>query len=107
MEERDALKSEATANNDETLFGEFKQKRNEVKKKIIEDQKEYIKKEFDGNQSSSSIWKSAYKILGMNSSKSPTQINDNGLLVNSPEKMANTFNRIFLDKVKKIIENFL
>ena len=38
----------------------------------------------------------------MNSNKAPTQINDGGVLVNSPEKMANTFNRVFLDKVKKI-----
>ena len=61
-----------------------------------------LKKEFYGKQSISSIWKSAYKILGMNSSKSQPQINDNGLLVNPPEKIANAFNRIFLDKVKKI-----
>ena len=102
MEERDCLKAEATENNDDDLFEEFKLKRNEVKKKILEDQKEYVKKEFDGNPSSSNIWKSAYKILGMNSNKAPTQINDGGVLVNSPEKMANTFNRVFLDKVKKI-----
>ena len=104
LEERDCLKAEATENNDDDLFEEFKLKRNVVKKKILEDQKEYVKKEFDGNPSSSNIWKSAYKIVGMNSNKAPTQINDGGVLVNSPEKMANTFNRVFLDKVKKIRE---
>ena len=104
MEERNCLKDEATLNGDEILLEEFKRKRNEVKVKSQDDQEEYIKKEFDGNQSSSNMWKSVYKIFGMNSSKAPTQINDNGIVITSPELMANTFNRIFVDKVRKIRE---
>ena len=40
----------------------------------------------------------------MNTSKAPTQINDNEIVITSPELMANAFNRIFVDKVRKIRE---
>ena len=40
--------------------------------------------------------------LGMTSSKAPTQINHEGEIINSPKAMADIFNKIFTDKVKKI-----
>ena len=103
MEERDCLKNEATVKKDEILLEEFKKKRNEVKVRCKIDQKEYIKKEFEEeNQSSSNMWRSVYKIFGMNDSKAPNQIIDNEELITSPEQMANTFNKIFMSKVRKI-----
>ena len=104
MEERDALKNEATENGDEVLHEEFKSKRNLVKEESKKDQMNYNKKEFEESRSSSDIWKSAYKVLGMTNSKSPTQLNDAGDIINSPKKMADKFNETFLKKVKNIRE---
>ena len=41
MDERDALKNIATENKDETLFSEFRSKRNEVKKRLALDETKY------------------------------------------------------------------
>ena len=102
MEERDALKEEATKTKDSDLMREFKSKRNDVKKKLEEDVKVYNEKEFDSTKSSNYVWKSAYKFLGQNNNKAPSQIYHEGNLITSPEKLANAFNQIFLEKVKKI-----
>ena len=99
MEERDALKTVGTKTNDPVLLQEFKQKRNEAKKKVAEDSSDYIEKEFEESRSISKVWKSVYNILGMNSNKSPTQLNVNGNLINSPKAMAVEFNQVFVDKV--------
>ena len=104
MEERDTLKKEATSTKDSALLNEFKKKRNEAKVKVEVDKKAYYEKEFDESKSSNNVWKSAYKILGQDSNKSPTQISVEGDLINSPEKMANCFNEVFLKKVNKIRE---
>ena len=102
MEERESLKKEATELGDKDLLDEFKRKKNEVKKKMKEDQQKYNEKVFEETRSSSNIWKSAYKVLGMTSSKSPTQLNEAGDIIRSPKAMAGKFNETFLDKVKKI-----
>ena len=104
MEERDCLKTEATQTKDKTLLDEFKNKRNETKEKVEEDRIEYNKKEFEETRSSNDVWKSAYKILGQDSNKAPSQICENGRLINAPEEMANTFNEIFINKVNNIRE---
>ena len=46
----------------------------------------------------------AYKILGQNDNKAPTQIIDGDEMIHAPAKMANAFNKIFLQKVEKIRE---
>ena len=102
MEERDSLKEEATQTKDSDLMSEFKRKRNEVKDKVEEDMKDYNENEFDSTKSSNYVWKSAYKFLGQTNNKAPSQIYHEGNLITSPEKLANAFNQIFLDKVKKI-----
>ena len=104
MEERDTLNEEATSTKDSVLLNEFKKKRNEAKVKVEVDKKAYYEKEFDESKSSNNVWKSAYKILGQDSNKSPTQISVEGDIINSPEKMANCFNEVFFKKVNKIRE---
>ena len=76
MEERDALKEEATEHVDKVLLDEFKAKRNKIKENAKEDQVVYNEKEFDDTKSSSNVWKSAYKFLGQTSNKAPTQLSD-------------------------------
>ena len=44
--------------------------------------------------------KMAYEFLGKTSDLSPKQIEIDGVLVNSPEKLAETFNKVLLKKLK-------
>ena len=38
----------------------------------------------------------------MNKDLAPTQLKVNNAIINNPKIMANTFNRIFIDKIKKL-----
>ena len=101
MEERDVLKQEATYYQDSVLLSEYKKKRNAVKESVEADRKKYLTTEFE-NEDSANVWKAAYKILGQNDNKAPTQIIDGDEMIHAPAKMANAFNKIFLQKVEKI-----
>ena len=105
MEERNALKDDAVKYNDEELMKEYRNKRNEVKSRLQPDKDLYYKSELNDNLfSSSKVWKTVYNILGIFSNKSPTKLRIDGEIVNNPQKLADTFNQIFLRKVKNLID---
>ena len=67
------------------------------------DCKKYLTAEFESKESAN-VWRAAYKILGQNDNKAPIQIIDGNEMIHAPAKMANAFNKIFLQKVEKIRE---
>ena len=63
----------------------------------------YYKNKFDEHKSDvKSTWKMAYEFLGKTFDLSPKQITLDGERITSPEKLAETFNKAFLDKVEKL-----
>ena len=74
-----------------------------MKESVEADRKKYLTAEFESKESAN-VWKAAYKILGQNDNKAPTQIIDGDEMIHAPTKMANAFNKIFLQKVEKIRE---
>ena len=105
MDERNALKEEATATGDPELMKEFRVKRNEVKRRLESDEKEYYKNKFnDENLTVKKAWQIANDILGRNDNKAPSKIVLDGEVISNPKILANAFNKIFNNKVKKLRE---
>ena len=100
MQERDAVKEEATKYGDETLLKEFKKLRNKARRSIIKDKENYFKNSFfDPSMTVRQSWKLAYKLLGKSNSKSPTKIKFENEIISHPLEVANAFSRVFFDKV--------
>ena len=99
MKERNELKEEATHCGNKESEKEFKKKGKAIKKA----------KDFGDNTDSSTAWKTAKVILGMNNNLSPTVIkkkNEHGdvEMITNPLKMANLFNQYFREKVEVLRE---
>ena len=73
-----------------------------MKQSIKIDEKNYYDNRFNKNTDSSTVWKTVYTTLKINKNESPVQLKVNGKLTNSPLDMANAFNKIFVNKVKKL-----
>ena len=109
MKERNELKEEATKSGKTDSEKEYKKKGKAIKKAIGEDEREYYGKDFGDNSDSSTAWKTAKVILGMNNNLAPTVIkkkNEHGEvdMVTNPIKMANLFNQYFRKKVEVLRE---
>ena len=74
MKERNELKEEATNSGNKESEKEYKKKGKAIKKAIGEDEREYYGKDFGDNSDSSTAWKTAKVILGMNNNLAPTVI---------------------------------
>ena len=105
MEERDALKEEATKHGDEDLMKEYKRLRNFVKHQLPKEKPNYYSNKFhDKNMTVKQAWKLAYDMLGKVNNKSPTKINYENKIISNPKALATAFSEIFRDKVKKLRE---
>jgi hypothetical protein len=103
MEERNALKEEATKLSDDQLFNEDKRKRTEVKARLEKEEIEFHKNKLhDANLTIKKVWKTVYDILGQVDNKAPTKIMDDDKIITSPKALANVFNKMFQDKVRKL-----
>ena len=103
MEERKALKEEATKTGDEVLFKEYNKKRNEVKARLDPDKASYYSDKFSArNSTPSNAWKTVYNILGYNDNKAPSKIKVDEKVISNPQELANAFHKIFKDKVSKL-----
>ena len=105
MMERSELKLKATKDGDKNAEKESKKKGKEIKKAVIEDEKEYFKKDFGDNSDTSRAWRTAKEILGVNKNLAPTVIkkkDENGdiEMVKNPQKLATMFNQFFRKKVE-------
>ena len=105
MMERNTLEEEAVKNADKKAEKEAKKLSKQLKKAVEKDEKEYYKKDFGENMDSSSAWRTAKVILGVNNNLAPTvikKVDDKGAveMVTNPQKLANMFNNFFRKKVE-------
>ena len=78
-------------------------KRKEVKSRLKKEEAEFYKNKFhDSNITIKKAWKTVYDILGQVENKAPTKIRVGDKIITAPKALANTFNKIFLDKVRKL-----
>ena len=107
IKDRNTLKEEAVKIGNIENEKEVKKMGKKIKKAVIEDELEFYKKDFGETANSSSAWRTAKEILGINHNLSPTVIkkrNENGEveLVTNPLKLANMFNKFFRKKVETL-----
>ena len=103
IELRNELKKQSITSNDPDILKKYKSLRNKIKARLPGEENLYYKEKFNHKDTTiKDVWKTSYEILGQNKDLSPKQLSYNGNLITSPEKLANAFNDIFLDKVKKL-----
>ena len=103
MKDRDILKSEATKQNGPILLSEYKKKRNLVKEYVIKGREEYSHRKLDnGDTSCQEMWNSVKDLLGLNKNLAPTKLKINGDIISNPKSLADSFNGIFVNKVKDL-----
>ena len=100
--ERDALKEEATLTGNQILLKEHKIKVKEFKKAAKKDKKEHYEKNSSDEVTVSKAWRTARDILGITKNLSPSIITHEGEQISNPTRMANIFNRFFVEKVQKL-----
>ena len=88
-------------------FEQYKNKRNEASTLLKTCKKDYYTNKFnDENCSSKSVWKTAYEVLGNYRSNFPSQILHGGRLLSNPSEIAQAVNEYFIDKIRKLKEEF-
>ena len=104
---RDSWKEIATKNGYKSAHKIAKSLGKEIKKAVLNDEKEYFKKDFGDKEDTSKAWRTAKVIMGMNKNLMPTSIKrqgENGELeiVTNPLKLAQMFNTYFKSKVDRL-----
>ena len=107
IEDKKAVSEEFVKSGNINLRKESNRLGKDIKKKIKVDEKQYFENIFGGGFESKNAWSMAKEIIGMNKNLSPTAIklmNAKGEieLVRSPKKLAEAFNRFFMEKVRKL-----
>ena len=104
--QRNKLKVEASRENSLDKFNQYKSLRNKIKSQLAKDEVNYYRDKFyDPEASISSIWNQVNDCLGTGNrsySNTPSMIVHQGIVHRSPRDIANTLNKIFLDKVKRL-----
>ena len=107
MAERNTLKEEAAISGHLEDFNKYKKKRNEVSSLLKNAEKEHYGNKFnDENLTTKTTWKIAYEVLGKFRSSFPSQILHGGRLLSKPAEIATEVNKFFIDKIKKLKEEF-
>ena len=106
MVERDALKEEATKTGDPILMDEYRQLRNWIKDNISKEKTAYYHNKFNDEQiNTRKAWNIVNNMLGQTKSKSPSKIKVNDRFITNPKGLAEAFNFIFQEKIKKLRQN--
>ena len=105
MKEREALKEEATKTGDEVLMEEYKLKRNLIKDSLPHEEENYYNNKLTGDLTTKKAWSIVYNMLGQVKSKSPSKIEFENKTITNPRALANAFNKIFKNKVRKLRTN--
>ena len=106
IKNRNTTKEEAIKNNDSKKLKKYKKLRNEIKKKLLLDKRDYYKNKLHSrDESVGSVWNYVNDYL--NSSKksfsnNPAFLTLNNKTYSTPRDIANVFNEIFINKVKKL-----
>ena len=100
---RDRLKKESIESNDPEVLKKYKILRNKIKSKLPGEERMYYENKFNNKDiTTKEVWKTAYEILDQNKDLSPKQLFDGDSVISAPKKLAEAFNNIFLNKVKKL-----
>ena len=106
MVERDALKEDATQSGDPVLMAEYRQWRNWIKNNILGEKNDYYHNKFSSEKiNTRKAWRIVRNILGQGESKSPNKIKFNDKFITNPRGLAEAFNCIFQEKIKKLRQN--
>ena len=90
---RNGLKYQSTISNDPEILHKYKCLRNSIKARLKNEEETYYKDKFKESKSNvKNLWKCAYEILGQFNDFSPSQLNYNGTVIKSPDKLAEIFN---------------
>ena len=107
MAERNHLKENAAITGRLDDYNEYKKKRNEVSSILKNSEKEHYGNKFENeNVPTKTVWKTAYEILGNFRSAFPSQILHCGKLFSNPTEIATEVNNYFVNKIKKLKEDF-
>ena len=78
--------------------------RNSIKSKLPREKLRYYQNKFKNRDiTTKEVWKTAYEILDHNKDLSPKNLYDGDRVISSPQKLAQAFNNIFVNKVKNLI----
>ena len=106
MVERDVLKEEATRSGDPVLMAEYRERRNWIKNNILRERNDYYHHKFSSEKiNTRKAWSIVRNILGQGESKSPDKIKFNDKFITDPRGLAEAFNCIFQEKIKKLRQN--
>ena len=107
MAERNRLKENAAITGRLDDYNEYKKKRNEVSSLLKNSEKEHYGNKFENaNVETKTVWKTAYEVLGNFRSAFPSQILHCGKLFSNPTEIATEVNNYFVNKIKKLKEEF-
>ena len=106
MDERDFLKETAADTGSIDDYDCYKNKRNEVSMLMKTAEKDYHNKKFDEDNTSKTVWKTAYDVLGNHRTSFPSQILHCGRLLSNPKEIATEVNKFFVEKIRKLKEEF-
>ena len=103
INERNELKLQSATCNDPEILKQYKTLRNRIKSKLKNEKIEYYRNKLENRKATvKEVWKVSYEILGQSRDLSPKQLYHNGDLITSSKTMSNIFNKIFVNKVKKL-----
>ena len=106
MKLRNKLKVEASEENNIEKLKQYKKLRNEVQTDLVKDKEDYYKNKFYNRETTvGSIWSSVNDYLGTpnkSHSNMPTLLSHNNQTITTPRDIANTFNQIFIEKVRRL-----
>ena len=116
MEERDSWKSKAkglaaanpgqATQEEQEAWGRYKKLRNKVNNLKGSEEIKYKRQRIEENiEDTSKVWKLAKKYMNWKVTGSPTQLEENGVLITCAWKIAQVMNHFFIDKVSTIRKN--
>ena len=103
MKERDAAQVQATQTQYADDWRLYRNLRNSVTSRMRQERASWEKQRLNyAENSSTNLWKNIKGWLNWKSSGPPTQLFSDGSLINTPEGLATTMNRFFINKVNRL-----
>ena len=97
------MKDESAKSDDPEVLRKYKLLRNSIKARLPAEELNYYASNFRHEDITiKEVWSSAYEILDQNKDLSPKQLYVGDERISSPQKLADAFNNIFLNKVKQL-----
>ena len=103
MKDRDSAQRKATQTQHPDDWRLYRNLRNTVTARMKLEKSSWQKQRLDHSQNSSTnLWKSIKTCLNWKSAGPPSQLFQDGVLINTPEGLATTMNRFFINKVERL-----